>query len=93
MERLRQSLPFVCIYLDDILLMGRTNDGHACTIEAVLNKLEKQGYGMSPEVEYLGHIISKDGIRPTEEKVKAILNAPQPQNVISGVAELLHCKK
>ena len=34
-----------------------------------------------PEVEYLGHKISQDGLRPTEEKIKAIRDAPKPVNV------------
>ena len=36
---------------------------------------------MVPSVEYLGHHISAEGIRPTEDKKKAILEAPAPQNV------------
>ena len=36
---------------------------------------------MVSTVEYLGHVISEKGIRPTEEKTKAIVNAPTPQNV------------
>ena len=33
------------------------------------------------KVEYLGHVISKDGIQPTAEKVHAITEAPKPKNV------------
>ena len=36
---------------------------------------------MAPEVTYLGHRISEEGIQPTQEKVRAIINAPKPQNV------------
>ena len=31
-------------------------------------------------LEYLGHLISKEGIRPTDERVKCVLEAPSPQN-------------
>ena len=34
-----------------------------------------------PAVEYLGHKISAEGIQPTEEKVRAIKEAPPPTNV------------
>ena len=34
-----------------------------------------------PEVEYLGHQITADGLRPTTFKVKAIAAAPPPKNV------------
>ena len=36
---------------------------------------------MLPKVEYLGHIIDEHGLHPTEEKVKAIKEAPTPKNV------------
>ena len=36
---------------------------------------------MAPSVEYLGHHISADGIRPAEGKKRAIEDAPRPQNV------------
>ena len=55
----------------------------------MLSKLEESGMRlkrskcvfMVPSVEYLGHHISAEGIRPTEDKKKAILEAPAPQNV------------
>ena len=36
---------------------------------------------MTPSVTYLGHVIDKEGLRPVNDKVKAIKNAPIPQNV------------
>ena len=36
---------------------------------------------MVPKVDYLSHRMSKEGLQPTEEKVKAIPEAPQPTNV------------
>ena len=36
---------------------------------------------MLPSVEYLGHKISNKGIQPTEEKIRAIVEAPAPNNV------------
>ena len=32
-------------------------------------------------VEYLGHIIDKDGLHPAPEKVRAIQLAPEPRNI------------
>lgn len=43
-------------------------------------KLEKCKF-FQDSVSYLGHKVSADGIYPTEEKVKAILHAPEPTNV------------
>ena len=36
---------------------------------------------MLPSVEYLGHVIDQHGLHPTKEKVKAIREASEPQNV------------
>ena len=33
------------------------------------------------QVEYLGFLLDKDGLHPTDEKIKAIRDAPQPTNV------------
>jgi len=34
-----------------------------------------------PEVTYLGHRIDKEGLHPTEDKIKAILQAPAPKKI------------
>ena len=36
---------------------------------------------MLPEVQYLGHTISAEGLKPSKSKVKAIEEAPVPRNV------------
>ena len=33
------------------------------------------------KVEYFGHTISADGLQPSESKTRAVVDAPQPQNV------------
>ena len=38
-------------------------------------------YFLAPSVEYLGHIIDKDGLHSTPEKVQAIQDAPEPRNL------------
>ena len=75
--------------MDDILVMGKSTEEHLYILENVLSKLESAGlqldkskcYFLCPKVEYLGDIIDADGLHPTEEKVKAIKEAPKPQNV------------
>ena len=36
---------------------------------------------LQPKIDYLGYIIDQNGIHPTEEKVRAIKEAPDPYNV------------
>ena len=76
METLLQDLPSVCIYLDDILITGKTDQEHLNNLRAVLLSLSGAGMKLKPEkcffmlqeVEYLGHTISAKGIQPTTKK-------------------------
>ena len=89
MEGLLQGIPNVSVYLDDILITGKSDEEHLKTVEEVLVQLEKAGLRlkrskckfMLPSIEYLGHIISASGLQPTKEKVRAIAEAPAPHNV------------
>ena len=45
-------------------------------------RLKKQKCGfLLPSVSYLGHVISSDGLHTEESKVRAIVDAPEPQNI------------
>ena len=89
METLLRGLPDVAVYLDDILITGATKTEHLGNLERVLERLTEAGLRLNREkcsfllkrIEYLGYIIDAQGLHPTEEKVKAIKNAPQPKNV------------
>ena len=86
MENILQGLPHVCIYIDAILVTGRTEEEHLHNLGKVLERLNKAGLRlkkakcefMLPQVDYLGHAISAEGLKPTKEKVRAILQAPTP---------------
>ena len=89
MENLLQGIPKVCVYLDDILITGATEAEHLNNLNDVLSRLEQAGMRLKknkcafllPQVDYLGHRISHSGLHPTKEKVRAIVEAPVPQNV------------
>jgi hypothetical protein len=79
---------YVVVYLDDILVYSKTPEEHLQHLESVLqtlsdNKLyanfEKCAFN-NPEVEYLGHVVSAEGIKPDPKKVQAVLQWPQPAN-------------
>ena len=36
---------------------------------------------MLSKIEYLGHVIDESGLHPTQEKIKAIQEAPEPRNL------------
>src|SRR5215469_14029804 len=76
---------FVVTYLDDILIFtNRTYEEHAEHMRKVLTKLMKEDMMLKlkkceffkNKIEYLGHIISRKGMRMSPNKVKAILDWP-----------------
>ena len=77
------------IYLDDILVFGKTIDEHCDRLRAVLQRIREAGLKLSPEkchlfqrrVEYLGHVISAEGIRTSTSKVDKVENWPTPTNI------------
>ena len=89
MENLLQGIPKVCVYIDDILVTGASEEEHLGNLNEVLTRLETAGMRLKrhkcafllPEVEYLGQKITPHGLQPTAEKVRAIVDAPRPQNV------------
>ena len=81
--------PGVCTYLDDLLITCKNDHEHKKTLEAVLQRLSDAGARLMrakcvfevPESEYLGHLINALGLHPTEEKVRAIKEAPAPKTL------------
>ena len=77
------------VYLDDILVTGRSVAEHHTNLEQVLHRLQEAGRRLKREkcafiqqsVTYLGHVLDADGIHPTAEKFTAIKEAPAPCNV------------
>ena len=74
--------------IDDILVTGEMEEDHFRILDALFSRLEEAGLKLKQKcafvlnaVEYLGHCISGKELHPTVEKVKAIAEAPQPQNV------------
>ena len=79
----------VVVYLDDILIYSDTLEEHRKHVREVLRRLRKAGlYARADKceferdtVEYLGYILSPDGLKMSEDKVKAILDWPEPRRV------------
>ena len=79
---------FVIVYLDDIMVYSRTHEEHLKHLDIVFSKLrDNQLYAklkkcefMKTSVEYLGHIVGNNSIKPDKEKTKAIEDWERPRN-------------
>jgi len=71
----------VLAYMDDILVYAKTEKEHDRLVKEVLQRLQKNGLAVSPEkcvwkaqeVEFLGYVIGRNGIKMAGEKVQAVL--------------------
>jgi hypothetical protein len=80
---------FVIIYLDDILIFSNNLDEHRVHVKTVLERLRQHNLHAKPEkcdfhttsVEYLGVIITPDGVKMDPSKVKTIIDWPTPKSV------------
>ncbi|KAA3674184.1 uncharacterized protein DEA37_0001986 [Paragonimus westermani] len=91
MQKALQGLvPSQClIYLDDIIVYGRTVAEHNNNLRDVLERLRSTGlklkgskcHFLQREVTFLGHVIAADGIKTDPAKSEQIKNWPRPQTV------------
>lgn len=79
----------VLVYLDDLIIFGRSLEEHEERLLKVLDRLGEVGLKVSldkcqfclPKVKFLGHIVSADGVSPDPAKLAAVTNWPQPTNL------------
>lgn len=77
--------------MDDVVIFGRTFDEHLARLDAVLSSIEEAGLVLNlekcrfciPELPYLGHILSYEGLNPDSRNTKAIENFPTPTDIAS----------
>ena len=76
------------LYLDDIVVFGRTEAEYLQNVDAVLQRLQQRNVYLSPkkcsfgmtEVEYVGHVVSAEGLTFSKEKINKVVNFPRPEN-------------
>lgn len=75
------------IYLDDIIIFSSTLEEHISKLTTVFQTLRKANLKIQldkseffrKEVLYLGHTITKEGLKPNEDKVISVLRYPLPR--------------
>jgi transposase InsO family protein len=77
------------VYIDDVVIFSPTFDQHMKDLRKVFEALRSANLTLKAskcqfcreEMQYLGHIITKNGIKPDPALVKAVLEFPQPKKV------------
>lgn len=82
MERVVRDMNLlqVLVYLDDLLVFGKTQEEHEKRFTNVLDRMEETGLKLSIDkchfcqsrVKYVGHILSKEGIATDPDKIEAV---------------------
>ena len=89
MDRVLSGLPFVFVYIDNILIASPDLPTHLLHLKEVLCRLQEAGLLLNvskcefakSSVEFLGHTISSSGSTPRVDKVAAICNYLAPSTV------------
>jgi hypothetical protein len=80
---------FVLVFFDDILIYSKSWEDHVRHVDKVLQLLKEQQLYAKPskcffgvkEVEYLGHIVSHEGVKVDPNKIKAMMDWPIPKTL------------
>ena len=91
-----EGLKGVLCIADDILVYGNSEDEHDLNLKSLLSRCEEAKIVLNKEkcvfktteVEFQGHVISSQGLKPDDKKVEAILKMENPTDV-EGIRRLL----
>jgi len=80
---------FILVFFDDIIIYNNTWKENLNHLEQLLSLLEENHYFSKiskctfgkEEIEYLGHVISKEGFKVDPSKIKEIMEYPKPNNI------------
>ena len=76
----------VLAYIDDVVIFSRTFDEHICLLGRVFQAMATSGISLklskcvfaAPRVDYLGYVLSCDGVKPQSRLTEAIENFATP---------------
>ncbi|BHF75405.1 hypothetical protein SprV_0501850100 [Sparganum proliferum] len=85
-DHVLRGLPFVYAYIGDLLVASRNEEVHKEHLALVFDRLDKFGVVVNPSkcvlgvpsLEFLGHQVDSEGLRPLPSKVEAVRNFPSP---------------
>jgi len=79
----------VAVFIDNVMIVTETEEGHNELVEEVLRRLEENDLFVKPkkcvwkvrEVRFLGVIIGEDRVRMEKEKVQGVVEWPVPKSI------------
>ena len=80
----------VTVYMDDIIVWGSTVEEHDERLMKALERLSEVGLVLNAEkcvfrqseIEYLGEVVTQDGVKPDPNKIQAITEVPTPRDIL-----------
>lgn len=87
---LREHIGRICyVYMDDVVVFGKTLNEATKNLETILRVLQDANLKVQPDkseflrksVEFLGYVITENGIKPNLKKIEAIEKWPEPKTV------------
>uniref|UniRef100_A0AAV2JZV2 Gypsy retrotransposon integrase-like protein 1 n=1 Tax=Knipowitschia caucasica TaxID=637954 RepID=A0AAV2JZV2_KNICA len=89
MDSVLRDMPFLFVYLDDVLVASASVEEHMSHLRQLFERLSQHGLIVNPakcrfgllEIEFLGHRVSRQGAVPLPAKVEAVLAFPRPSSV------------
>ena len=87
-NKVLDNIDFAMGYLDDIIIFSRLEKEHLEHLDQFFQRLKEAGLKLSLEkcsffkkhIQYLGHLLSEEGIQPLPEKLESIAKMPRPKN-------------
>jgi Reverse transcriptase (RNA-dependent DNA polymerase)/RNase H-like domain found in reverse transcriptase/Integrase zinc binding domain/Aspartyl protease len=80
---------FLCVYLDDLLVFSKTPEEHLQHLKWVFDRLttsklkarESKCHFFRRKLNFLGHVVSAEGMAPDPAKIETIVNWPKPRSL------------
>ena len=86
---LLRDLPFLFVYMDDIIVGSKNHKEHERHLQQLFERLQQTGLVINvgkcvfgqPDITFLGHYVDKNGISIPPDRADAIIRYPRPTNV------------
>ena len=80
----------ICLaYLDDLIVFSNSFEEHLNRLHAIFSRISSAGLKFNPKkcnffkskINYVGHVVSSQGVQTDPQKIEKVKNWPQPNNI------------